>query len=168
MSLLSMAGATNIEGNTAFAFWRILTTSEPIPQSGSKRYAIAELQFNGVQAVGGIPLASSLHEASPNKYKLSYAFDGDVSGIYSWASRGGYLPGNIVGEWIGYHFPEKISVHTVTITSVLYNYEVLGRWAPRSFIVQYSNDGIEWIDSWEVISDIDFGNNETRTYHKPI
>lgn len=147
-------------------YWRIKVTreSQPYYYGGSYlRYCqLSELQFNGVQATGGMPLASSSTEGEAG-FGIAKAFDGDKSGNSQWGSVN---PSSALGEWLGYAFAAPQAVNSVSITSR--NHNPIGMyWTPQGFDVESSIDGIEWLHEWSVPGPIVWGQAQTKTFERP-
>lgn len=143
-------------------FWRITMTEDVWPfGSYGKGLQIAELQFNGVRATGGTPMASSSYEGPPS-FGLSCAFDGDSSGNSVWAA---VFPTTAVGQWLGYEFAAPTIVNSVKIT-VRNHYNVSMDWSPKSFDVQSSTDGATWKTEWSVTGQGSWSAAETRTFYR--
>lgn len=160
MSLLSMAGMVNVVENSGkFRYWRVLTTQDAYTFNGLQHFQIAELQFNSVQASGGIPLSSSSSE-SPPQFTLNNAFDGILLTENVWSSDTGFS-----GEYIGYEFPHPIRVDSCAI-SARDHPNIASLWTPHKFKIQYSSDGLVWKDSWAVDTS-PFYRGETRVFINP-
>lgn len=143
-------------------FWRILMTEDVWEFSSyGKGLQIAELQFNGVRAMGGTPMASSSSEDPPS-FGIAYAFDGDSSGYSMWAAE---FSTTAVGQWLGYEFATPIIVNSVKIT-VRNHGGVSIYWSPKSFDVQSSTDGTTWKTEWSVTGQGSWGAAETRTFYR--
>ena len=143
-------------------YWRIKVTRESITFYSMRLCQIAELQFNGMQATGGIPLASSSSEGETG-FGIAKAFDGDKSGNSLWSSTN---PSSALGEWLGYAFATPQTVNSVSITSR--NHPQIGvDWAPQGFDVESSIDGIEWLHEWSVPGPVAWSRAETKTFERP-
>ena len=143
-------------------YWRIKVTRESITFSGIRACQIAELQFNGMQATGGMPLASSSFSGETG-FGIAKAFDGDKSGNSQWSSTSS---SSALGEWLGYAFATPQTVNSVSITSR--NHGNIGfDWAPQGFDVESSIDGIEWLKEWSVPGPIAWGIAKTNTFERP-
>lgn len=143
-------------------FWRIIMTEDVWPfGSYGKGLQIAELQFNGVRATGGTPMASSSYENPPD-FDISRAFDGDSSGNSMWST---VASTTAVGQWLGYEFAAPTIVNSVKIT-VRNHSSISWSWSPKSFDVQSSTDGTTWKTEWSVTGQGGWGPAETRTFYR--
>ena len=122
--------------------------------------SIAELEFRATpggadQANGGTATASSWFDgvASPP----SKAFDNNAGVGSSWLT----LLADTPPQWISYHFLTPVSVQQISIT--VYT----GSWAPKSWDIQYSADGVSWTTAWSVADQTGWTNNSTRVFTAP-
>lgn len=148
------------------AYWRVLVTEGV----RTDYVSMAELEFRATaggldQSVGGTPITSGPYSPTYDHHK---AFDGLNSTM--WGSpdtftqaQQGY-PG-VIGSWLGYHFAAPVSCTEVAITTD--NGSFSGNAGPKSFKVQYSDDGIAWVDSWAVTNQPGVGYGTTTAYPKP-
>jgi hypothetical protein len=116
---------TPVVTGTMANYWRVAWMKK-----GTTYYAgLAELDLGGNPATGGTAISGD----NANK---DVAFDGNPA--TAWATGFSTRP----MEWIGYNFPEPVSVGYITVTASVVNYFAL------AFDVQYSNDGITWETEW--------------------
>jgi hypothetical protein len=121
------------------AYWRIHVTAN----NGSSNVAIGEIEFRADiggadQATGGTPTASS----SLGGFPASNAFNNDGGSTF-------WVGGAATGD-IQYHFTTAVQVQQVQITS---RGDGFTSDAPRTFAIQYSDDGISWGTAWSIPDD---------------
>jgi hypothetical protein len=116
---------TPVVTGTMANYWRVAWMKK-----GTTYYAgLAELDLGGNPATGGTAISGDF----ANK---DVAFDGNPA--TAWST--GFSTRPI--EWIGYNFPEPVSVGYITVTASVVDYFAL------SFDVQYSHDGVLWETEW--------------------
>lgn len=129
---------------TAHRYWRVVVTAA---QSTNNYTYMAELAMKATEsganlATGGTPLSSGDYGAGTPK---SAAFDGNLdSSASKWESQqGATLSSGAV--WIGYDFGRTVAIGAIDITCGTYfenERPIRGR-------VDYSDDGTNWVPSWE-------------------
>lgn len=126
-----------------FTYWRLLFTEKTMLNSiFGYSIQVGELEFNGSQALGGTPFASASNE-NPPQNAIARAFDGVKGDDSFWNAIWD------TGISLGYQFSSPRAINSVMITPRTHN-DTATRWSPRGFIVQASNDGVNWFDQWIV------------------
>ena len=118
-------------GGPSATYWRIRF---PDGNFNASYLTIAEIEMRATeggadQCSGGTATASTADASGP----AANAFENSTGGYWATTS------GNAVNSWIRYQFPAPVSVSEVAITSF-----TTFREAPRSIVVEYSNDGSSW------------------------
>lgn len=148
---------------TAHAYWRIYVLSWTCPRypDGQPHGGIDSIVFkdsggNVIPTTGGTVIYSNQYVVADGVGHASRAFDGANDPSVWVAGISGSAP-----EWIGYHFSEAVDPLTVEIT-VYYNTLVCRRY-PNSFLIQCSDDGVEWVTVRDY-SNVDWGFGWTYWY----
>lgn len=141
----------------AHRYWRVYFYS----CQGSSIVTVHELEMfltsGGVnQCTGGTPMSSSNYDWS---WEESKAFDGVKNTDISWASSTSYV---VSGQWLGYDFGagNEKDITEFKMTSRQYSLEQ----SPRSFVLQFSDDNIEWFSLGTPFEVEAWSSNETRTF----
>lgn len=151
----SMMAQPSGGGAGTHSYWRIRITANV----SSNYSSISEIQFRATpggadQASGGTASASGSYASG---YEASKAFDDSNS--TQWASNAA-LP-----SWISYQFPSPVAVQEVAIISTGAAYGDPGRSeAPKTFTIQYSDDGTAWTTAASPSDQTGWGLNETRLF----
>lgn len=137
-------------GPGAFAFWQITILS------GHGTVAISELQFRpqsggGNQTTGGSASASTYASSS---YAAAMAFDG--SPTTCWTAGTTFYP-----QWLEYAFTSPVEVREIAITS---RSDASYQQAPLSGVVQYSSDGVSWLQGFTFSTTDNWAMSETRAF----
>lgn len=134
-------------------FWRLF-----ISDSFNENTAICEIEmYDSIESttnlcVGGLAASDTIYDGA---WRADRAFDGIKTGDQGWSAIGP-LP-----HWIAYKFPEAVEVEKIQLTNRSYTG---GQYMPRAFVVQKSNNGIDWFDAWSVTDTTPWSSNETREY----
>lgn len=147
-------------------YWRVFITEGV----RTDVITVGELEFRATsggldQCTGGTPISSGSFSSD---YSHAKAFDDLNSTMWAapdaatQASPGYAGP---AGLWIGYHFASPVGCAEVAVTTD--NGSFSGNAGPKSFKVQYSDDGIAWWDSWVVSNQPGVGYGTTTAYPKP-
>ena len=137
------------------AWWRLNITAV-----NAALTTIAELEFRATpsgadQANGGTAIAST-HFDTVNS-PPSKAFDNNAG--TAWITALIDAP----PQWIRYHFLTQVSVQEISITVPAV--AGAGAYAPKSWDVQYSSDGLAWTTLWTVSNQTGWGDGETRLFN---
>ncbi|WP_294191119.1 discoidin domain-containing protein [uncultured Sphingomonas sp.] len=128
-------------------FWRVVITQ----LNGGLQ--LASLEFRNVpgtprQATGGTPIEN----AHTGGFGPANAFDGDITTTWVGADPAPY--------YLGYDFGTATEVNEVAIVAANAGPEK----APRSFTVQFSDDGSTWSDAWSVMDQTGWQVSEERAF----
>ncbi|MEN3144638.1 discoidin domain-containing protein [Ochrobactrum sp. WV_118_8] len=124
-----------------YRFWRLLFPDGAVSDNYLE---LSEIEFrafpteSSLDTTTGVASASSAWDTS--SYAPQFAFDGLRNTAWGSAKN------QHVGSWIAYEFPEPKNIVDVRLIGL--NSLAPGRF-PKSVQVQYSTDGVAWVDAWE-------------------
>lgn len=148
-------GVANVRFAGDATMWRIF-----ISDAFHNNTAICEIEmYDSIESttnlcVGGLATSDISYDSTWTPEK---AFDGIKTGDQGWSAVGS-LP-----HWIAYEFPEAVDVIKIQLTHRSNN----NQYMPRVFVVQKSNNGIDWTDVWSITDTTPWSYNETREYTNP-
>lgn len=147
-------------------YWRIFITGNN--GGGSDQSTIiCELEMSNTP--GGPNLCSGGSGIASTNYNswgwtLAGAFDGNKTSFPNgWAATPHAAPGG-VPAYLGYVFPAPVSINEVRITS---RNDSLQAYSPKDFIIQSSENGVDWLDHWAVSNQTGWTAGEERTFTRP-
>lgn len=134
----------------AHQYWRIYAMAGDAPETAIVKISMAATAGGADQCVGGTVLHAQFGSSA------SGAFDNNDG---TWADRSRYEDGD--DAWLGYQFPAPVAVAEIRIKARTGAGAIR---APRVFIVEYSDDGVNW-----TFVDIPpfataYGEGETKTF----
>ena len=141
----------DVDEPASYKYWRIYIT-QGCPAETYTHYAEIEMRatLGGAdQCTGGIATASSEYAGD---YYASNAFDDNVSSV--WHTN----VSNIIGEWIQYEFLTDVYVEEITMLAR----STFGARTPIGYILQASNNGVDWWDKITVSDSLCWINSEKR------
>lgn len=103
----------------------------------------------------GVASASSIAPPTSNSFEAFKAFDRDENS--SWCS----IANPSFPQWISYEFPKRTTIYAYTIKSVPY---ASGNRSPKSWTLEGSNDGLNWIVLDTRTNEINWTTLERRVY----
>lgn len=143
-------------------YWRILTSA----LDGGAALSIAEMQLYSLDALLtnlAAPGGGAFAFGSPNygeipDYGPARAFDGNVATIFA------TLPGAV--QHLGWRFatPQQIGKVAIVARNTTYGE------SPRDFVIQSSDDGVNWRDEWGVTGASDWadGTDQREFFRRPV
>lgn len=143
---------TNSMGGTPHAAYRVYVSSN----NGASYVSLTELEMINTVGIGlttgGTPSASSTFSAG---WEADKAFDGNRNTATAWASASGGPP-----QWLAYQFSTPRYPEEYRMT---FSRESAAE-APKSFTIQYSDDGSNWTDVWTMHNQTSWNSNQTRFF----
>lgn len=161
-ALVLGAGAATLTYSGASSphrYWRIYVTDT---DGGDGYTEIAEIEMAESTlgqnvCTGGTAIASSYFGGNtPDK-----AFDGSYSIDPGWIGSSASFP-----QWIGYDFGAGNDKDIQAVNITCPNSGYTGR-SPKTFDVQWSDDGSSWTTAWSVSSSTGWSTNEFRRFNDP-
>lgn len=143
---------SNISVTAGRKYWRLLFTAD----GGGGAVQVVELQFDGMQAVGGTPFGTPVQNADA-QFNMEAAFNGSKTDGKMWSV---YFFSGITN--LGYLFPTGKTFNSVSVTVR----DSFASFYPTAFTVQSSYDGISWIDEWKVTTGA-WAPGQTKTFNRP-
>ncbi|UTC29889.1 putative tail protein [Bajunvirus bajun] len=136
------------------AYWRVFCTSS----HGNNWFSTKELDFysepgGAVLNTGGTPVEGGHYSAQV----AANAFDNDTATEWTAPTNGT----NTGTAWIGYHFAAPVSVVEVKLQAS--NSPTTESFKTGS--VQYSDNGVDWTEAWDVADQPNWTTNEIRTFN---
>jgi len=125
-------------------------------------YALARLQMRATaggadQCTGGTPFARA--------GAASNAFDTDAASFWSHQVATSEL--QPFPTWLGYEFASPVTVAEVALTAKNQSADD-AKQAPQRFIVQYSDDGLNYYDAFAASTSTYFTTGQTRAFGRPV
>jgi len=155
--LLGFLGALSADegGGYSHQYWRLYVTEN----NGASGYmiAIAELRLldaDGVNMATGVTAFASSDAGAP--YTPGAAFDGDVSTRFL-SGSGVALP-----CWLGCDLGAAATIAAYSVQ--VYGGGIWISRTPRSWVLQYSDDGSEWVDCHSVTDQTGWVSTEERVF----
>ncbi len=136
-------------------YWRVRF----LTGNGSALLAVSELQMRATpggadQCTGGTASASSVYST----FTADEAFDDDTSSSSFWASNF-----EVAGAWLRYQFATPVEVQEIAIIER----DTEPTQAPRSGVVEWSDDGLAWTTAWTWETYTWRGQSEGRVFTHP-
>lgn len=138
---------------TGHTHWRV----RRLTSDNTFYVGLAELDFAGVEETGGTVLFSSEYNAST--FAASNAFD---KANPAWVSEANQL----TDAFIGYQFTSPVEITELTIKASTAGQDAAD-YTPRDFVVEYSDDGTTWTESWTETGTAAWTVGQSRTFTKP-
>lgn len=155
--MMMAAGGGAPPGGDEHLYWRILITETRTGDSFLATIAEVEMRATagGADLCSGGTASASSQEAT---YPASKAFD-NLTGVEDiWVSGSGQPS----PQWLQYQFAAPVEINEVLIRAA--STTSRAERAPRSFKIQWSDDGTTWTDKWAVTDTSAWAINESRVY----
>lgn len=134
------------------AYWRLWFEAQNIyiPALAKLDFRATPFGADQAQGSGGTAIASSIFASG---YEADKAFDGNAATLWSSASN--------VPCWLGYHFTGPIKCEQVVTQARSDAAD-----GPRSFMVQSSDDNVNWNIEWSVVNSVGWNASEVRPFSR--
>lgn len=141
-----------LDGPGAFRFWRVMITA------GNGSCSIASLAFRA--AIDGADQAAGSGGTASQSSYYSSTYDGakafDANAATWWQASAATYP-----QWLSYQFPSAVEVREIAISSRNDSGYAQG---PTRGTVQYSVDGVTWLQAFTFETTDDWASAETRVF----
>lgn len=149
----------SVKGTSDVMYWRIYITEN---NGATNHTSLVELEMyedlSGPNlCTGGFGITSP--EYTTGSWGVARAFDGIKDQDVGWATRA-TVP---TPAWVGYKFPSSVNINHIKITSRGTSLTQ----PPKNFVIQKSEDGVNWIDQWAVTDQTDWTAYQERTFSRP-